>query len=169
MIAIREYVAADRAAVAMVHEAAFDGVGEADLVEALHACGAALVSLVAVRDEAVVGHVLFSRLDLMLDDRSVSAAALAPVGVTPSLQARGIGSALIHAGLEDLRRDGVAAVLVLGEPAYYGRFGFEPALAARIACPYAGPYLMGLELVPGTLRDATRGRAVYAAPFAALE
>ena len=168
MTEIREYASGDRAAVRSVHEAAFDGDAEARLVEALHDAGDALCSLVAVRDGAVVGHVLFSRLALVLDDAPVPAAALAPVAVEPALQLRGIGAALIRAGLDDLRRDGVAVVLVLGDPAYYARFGFDVALAAPVACPYAGPYLQGLELQPGALRTARRGRAIYAAPFAAL-
>ncbi len=66
-----------------------------------------------------------------------------------------------------MAEQGYPAVVVLGEPAFYSRFGFRPELAAAIDSPYSGPYLMALELQPGALDDV-RGKAHYAPPFARL-
>jgi putative acetyltransferase len=95
------------------------------------------------------------------------ALGLAPVSVTPDRQRSGIGSLLIRTALERATREGWNAVIVLGDPAYYTRFGFDAALASGFESPYAGPYLMALPL-KGSLA-VTSGRIDYAAAFAALE
>jgi putative acetyltransferase len=157
-VTIRPERPEDLPAVDRLRRAAFGGDAEARLVDALRGDGAVL-SLVADED-GVVGHLMFSRLEM----DGVRAAALAPVAVAPARQRRGTGSALIRDGLRRLREAGWEAVVVLGEPAYYARFGFVPA--PTIACPYSGPYLQGVELIPGAL--AVPRTAVYAAPFARL-
>lgn len=167
MISIRPYAAADAAAVHALHSAAFPGPGETQLVTALHAGGYAPISLVAVQDGALVGHVVFSRLHMMIDGRFVAALALAPVAVQPALQKQGIGSALIRAGHQKARDENWEALVVLGEPAYYRRFGYDASVLAHIASPYAGEYLMGLELVPGVLAG-DEGEMSYAPPFQEL-
>ena len=118
------------------------GEAEAALVEALRADGDVVAELAALRDGEVVGHVLFSRAV------PGSIAALAPAAVRTDLQGQGIGGALIRAGLAACAAQGIEAVVVLGDPAYYGRFGFAPA---RVSSPYAGPHFQALELVPGAL------------------
>ena len=165
--AIREETAADRVVVRAVVRAAFGGEAEADLVERLHADGDATVALVAERAGNVVGHVLFSRLPIELGQRIVPAAALAPLAVAPEWQRQGIGAALVREGLALCRDRGVAAVVVLGDSAYYGRFGFRAGTTAGLQTPWSGPHLMALELIPGSL-SGDSGIAHYAAAFSAL-
>jgi putative acetyltransferase len=153
----------DIAAIRAVEEAAFARSDEADLVDALRASGEAELSLVAVEREHVVGHVMFSRMEAPF-----RALGLGPVAVRPDRQGQGIGGGLIREGLLRAQDEDWQAVFVLGEPAYYRRFGFDPALAAGFRSPYAGPYLMALPL--GATDLPTRsGRVDYAPAFAALE
>jgi len=91
---------------------------------------------------------------------------LAPVAVLPGRRRAGIGSALIREGLKRARRQGHEAVFVLGDPAYYGRFGFRADLAQGFACAHAGPHFMALAL-RGALSTGS-GRVDYARAFDAL-
>ncbi|HWF01422.1 MAG TPA: N-acetyltransferase [Caulobacteraceae bacterium] len=146
---IRSATPEDVAAVRDVVTAAFGQADEADLVEALARDGDAVVSLVAVAGGEVAGHVMLSRMAAPF-----RALALAPVSVAPGSQNRGIGQALARAALARARQDGWDAVFVLGDPAYYRRFGFDPATAAPFASPYAGEHFMALAL-RGTLPVAS--------------
>lgn len=156
----------DAHAVRDVVQRAFGRPHEADLVEQLCAAGAVTLALVAiVRDERdceeVAGHVLFSPVTI---DRTrelsgavarptASAVGLAPLSVRPERQRAGIGAALVHAGLAALRAAGAQAVVVLGWPAYYPRFGFVPAarFGLRWEHPCSEGSFMALELQPGAL------------------
>jgi putative acetyltransferase len=158
---IRDERPEDAAAIRALLEAAFGGPAEADLVARLREDGDVVLALVAEDAGRIVGHVLLSRLTAPFP-----ALALAPVAVLPARQRRGIGGRLIRAALERATAAGWQAVLVVGEPAYYRRFGFDPALARGLACPYAGPYLMALAL-QGELA-ATTGDIAYPPAFAAL-
>jgi putative acetyltransferase len=91
---------------------------------------------------------------------------LAPVAVLPERQRQGVGSALVEAGLAEARAAGIDIVFLLGEPEYYGRFGFEPLVAQPFASPYAGPYFQALVLSDIALPAS--GSADYAPAFAAL-
>lgn len=153
----------DIAAIREVHTEAFGQTAEAQLVDRLRDDGDAIASLVIERGGNIVGHVLFSQLRIVAPDRGIKAAALAPVGVRPPFQRQGLGSKLIHAGLQRCRELGIEAVVVLGHPAYYPRFGFSAALARGLAGPYSGPAFMALELVPKCLADG--GTVHYAAAF----
>ena len=95
---------------------------EGEIIDALRAAGALSTSLVA-DESGIVGHVAFSRV--LIDGHDPNWYGLGPVAVTPEQQGRGIGSALIREGLERLRQQGAGGVVVLGDPAFYGRFGFE--------------------------------------------
>jgi putative acetyltransferase len=122
-----------------------------------------VLSLVA--DECgIVGHVVFSRLSL--PDANLRATALGPVGVRPERQRKGIGSALVDEGLSRLTEAGEDLVIVLGEAAFYERFGFSRAAAARLRTPYDGPHLLAKALSERGCR--AEGEARYAAAFAAL-
>jgi putative acetyltransferase len=155
----------DRDDVRAVLCAAFRGDLEAELVERLWADGDALVSLVAAEGHGtVVGHVLFSPLAIETQARRPTAAALAPLAVAPGRQRRGIGAALVLAGLEACRAKGIEAVVVVGDPAYYRRFGFSVAAAAALASPFAGEHCMALALAPG-LPERLEGRLRYARAF----
>lgn len=142
---------------------AFPTRAESDLVDQLRGDGDIVFSLVAVAEGAVVGHVVFSRM------RSPEGAlGLAPVAVLTEHRRNGIAAALIREGLARAKAGGWSRAFVLGEPAYYGRFGFDPALAEGFASPYAGPHLMGLELRLGALRRRS-GPLEYPKAFAALD
>lgn len=164
---IRTAEPGDAAAIRAVHLAAFPGPDEADLVERLEQDGDVVLSLVAVEQDRVVGHVLISRVTAEGDGRSYRAVGLAPVAVLPQRQTAGIGSRLIRDSLERLGNQGEELVFLVGEPAYYRRFGFAAETAAQFASPYAGPYFMALAL--GDIDIPAAGRADYAPAFAGLE
>ncbi len=158
----------DEAAIRAVHISAFPTADEADLVEALGREGDAIISLVAVRGGEIIGHVLLSRMAVSGDGRGYRALGLAPLAVRPGARREGVGSALVRAALQRTAETGEQLVFVLGDPAYYGRFGFSLADAAPFASPYAGPHFMALRL-----RDhvplPSAGKADYAPAFAALD
>jgi putative acetyltransferase len=132
-----------------VEAAAFGREDEALLVEAVRAEGATLVELVAEEEGQIVGHILFSRMTCQPVKRI---AGLAPVAVLPDAQRRGWGQVLCRAGIDELRRMGAEAVVVLGHVHYYPRFGFSREAARLIASPYAHlEGFMAMELVPGAL------------------
>ena len=151
----------DRGAVRSLICAAFASAAEAELVEALDRAGDTQLSLVAEAGEQVVGHVLFSRMAAPF-----AALALAPLSVAPGHQRQGIGSALVREALARAAQARWDAVFVLGEVAYYERFGFDAALAAGFSSPYAGPHFMALALAD--VLPAPSGALVHAPAFAAL-
>jgi putative acetyltransferase len=126
-------------------------------VDALRQDAAGVMSLVAEDAGEIVGHVMLSALDAPMP-----ALALAPLAVVPARQRTGIGTRLVETALSIARERGWAAVVVLGDPAYYCRFGFTPEAARGFACKYAGAHLMMKALdvpVPSS------GRLVYPAAF----
>jgi len=155
----------DRDAVRAVNEAAFGRSAEARLVAVLRAQADPLVSLVAESEGAIVGHIMFSPV-VLPEHPERRVMGLAPLAVAPGQQHRGIGSALVMAGLERCRGLGAGAVVVLGEPGYYRRFGFSPAGGFGIACEYDVPpeAFMAVEVEPGHLRGAS-GKARYHPAF----
>lgn len=127
----------DNAAIHRVHLAAFGRPDEADLVDNLRANGKLTLSFVAVVDGEVLGHIAFSPVRIVEDERSVAALGLAPVGVLPEYQSRGIGSTLIRTALQECQRSGHSVVILLGHPEYYPRFGFVPGSVHGVR--YAAP------------------------------
>ncbi len=156
---IRDETPADVDAIRIVVAAAFPGPEEASLVDQLRADGDVVCSLAAVEDDRVVGHILFSPMKAPF-----RALALGPIAVMPDRQRRGIGGRLIEAGLARADAGGWDAVFVLGDPTFYGRFGFSVALAAGFSSPYAGPHLMALPL-GGNPLPARSGSIEYAPAF----
>jgi putative acetyltransferase len=140
-VLVREASGRDLANVLAVERAAFDRDDEPDLVQALLGDPGArpVLSLVAISGDEPVGHILFTRADVICAGQEVSARLLAPLAVVPGLQGRGIGARLIEEGLRRLRADGVDLVFVLGYPDYYGRHGFTPAGARGFEAPYPIP------------------------------
>jgi len=164
----RPEMPADLAAVRRVHEAAFPTPAEARLVDQLRAQGRALVSLVAEPAGEVVGHILFSPIEVEGVPLSHLALGLAPVAVLPAFQRQGVGSRLVRAGLEACRVLGCGFVVVLGEPGYYGRFGFERAGRLGLRNEYgADDAFRVIELSPGSIPPAG-GLVKYAPEFARL-
>ena len=162
---IREESTEDVQAIREVNRLAFGQDAEGRLVERLRDEGYARVSLVAEVDGHIVGHILFSDLPVMTDDETIPAVALAPMAVVPDHQRRGIGSALVRAGLDACKQRGYRLAIVLGHRAFYPRFGFSSALARQIDAPYGGEDFMAIELEPGALAGV-RGRVTYPPPFA---
>ena len=146
---IRRAIPTDVEAIKTLYHAAF-AAEESELVAqcALTMLGAAGThcSLVAVQDEAIVGHVAFSELVSVADNNCV-ASILAPLAVHPQQQGAGIGSALVAAGFRHIRAAEVNLVFVYGDPAYYGRFGFTQLLAQGFAFPYPLQYPDGMQAI----------------------
>ena len=141
---------------------AFDGrTEEAELVDALRRDGDLVLSLVARHEGKLVGHVAFSRVVIDAVDGMVGGVALAPVGVDPRHQSAGVGSVLIETGIEMLSNESV--FLVVGDPAYYTRFGFSVAVGERYPSVYSGPHFMAL--VTGATTVAPNGPVTYAQSF----
>lgn len=134
-IEIRESLPADMEALERLYPAAFPDEDLLPLLRELLSEEAGVLSLVALRDGEVVGHIAFTMCGI--DGRDEKVNLLAPLAVSPRLHRRGIGSALVKDGVNRLKREGVVMLYVLGDPAYYGRFGFEPD--ASVAPPYDIP------------------------------
>jgi putative acetyltransferase len=143
-IEIREEQHGDLAAIRDVNRRAFGQDQEADIVDALRSGGAALLSLVAVLDGRVVGHIMYSPASI---GGKVEGAALGPMAVLPECQRQGIGSALVSTGNEKIRKDGWPFIIVLGHPEYYPRFGFSPASTRGIGCEWEVPDNVFMVLV----------------------
>jgi putative acetyltransferase len=162
---IREERPGDAPRIHEVVAAAFAGAEhasgrEAELVDALRAAGALVLSLVAELDGAIGGHIAFSAVAI---GDAGGWLGLGPLAVAPEQQRRGIGAALVHAGLERLRARGARGCVLVGEPAYYGRFGF----AAFPALTYAGvppEYVLALPFTD----ERPTGEAVYHPAFSAF-
>jgi putative acetyltransferase len=163
-VKIRRRVPADDDAIRHLNDAAFGGPAESKLIADLRAAGLADIELVALADGDVAGHILFSALSVRSDGRAVDALALAPMAVRPDRQRAGIGTALVRAGLEVARSGKWRAVIVLGHPSYYPRFGFSAERARRLKAPFRGDSFMALELVPGAL-DGRDVKVLYPPPF----
>lgn len=139
---------------------------EAAIVDGLRAVGALTLSLVAVAGDAgptaILGHVAFS--PVTIDGADCGWFGLGPVSVRPDRQRGGIGSGLIREGLRRLRAMGAGGCVVLGDPAYYGRFGFaaDPALVLEGVPP---EYFMRL----GFGAEAPAGAVRYHAAFGGVE
>ncbi len=142
----------DQFAVHAVNAAAFDTLAEAELVDALRSQAAPIVSLVAESDGLIVGHILFSPVTLS-GHPGIAIMGLAPMAVAPGHQRSGIGSALIYAGIEACKKIDVAAIIVLGHPDYYPKFGFVPSTQFGIVSEYDVPddVFMAMELSKGSL------------------
>lgn len=155
----------DWAAVQAVYESAFDTLTEARLVAALREQAQPVVSLVAEDGGSVVGHIMFSPV-VLAGHPELKMTGLAPMGVAPRQQRRGIRSALGRAGLEQCERLRFGAVVVLGHRGYYPRFGFSPAAHFGIRCEYEAPEgaFMVVEFQPGFLQGFS-GTVKYHAAF----
>ena len=162
---IRDERAGDEDAIRRVHREAFGGHMEARLVDLLRDRGKAIVSLVAVEAGDVVGHVLFSPVNVD-GPEAARALGLAPVGVLPAFQGCGIGSSLIREGLSRCVSASYDFVVLVGAPAYYARFGFQAGRPLGLDNEYGvNDEFMVLELRKGTL-GGVRGLVRYAREFA---
>jgi len=138
---IREENAADFKNIRAMHLRAFEEDSPGALVDDLRNSKHSVISLVCEEAGEIVGHVLFSRIEAPF-----RALTMAPVGVCPRFQKSGIGSRLIQKGLELASQQEWQVVFVLGDPAYYERFGFTADAAKDYTSPYRGPANMALHL-----------------------
>ena len=162
---IRAEKECDRDPVREVNISAFETLSEADLVDALRQQVHPTVSLVAEENGEVVGHIMFSPVSLS-GHPDLKVMGLAPMAVKPSHQKKGVGSALVRAGLDQCRRLGFVAAVVLGHPQYYPRFGFSPSSRFGIDSEYDVPeeVFMAIELRPDAL-SGKRGKVRYHSAF----
>ena len=165
---VRAEKESDREAVFTLHASAFETSAEARLVDALREQAQPIVSLVAEDKGIVHGHIMFSPVSLSGNTDS-KMMGLAPMAVALESQRKGIGSALVRAGLDECRQLGIAAVVVLGYPDYYVRFGFVSSRRFGIESEYDVPedVFMALELRPGSLTGKA-GTIAYHGAFSDL-
>lgn len=145
-------------------QASFPGFEEAILVDRLRSDGDIVLSLVAEDQGVVIGYIAFSRLMVEGGETAFRAVALAPLAVYPEYQQQGIATRLVQEGHACLAAIGETLSVVVGEPHFYGRFGYSNRRVANFASEYQSPYLMALSFGAAP----SEGRLVYAPAFAAL-
>ena len=163
MITYRPERDGDESAIHAVHATCFPTADEASLVDALRAAGRLSISLVACSDDLIVGHVAFSPVSL---DGAQAGLGLAPVAVLEAHCRQGIADRLIREGLSLCQQAGAGFVVVLGDPAYYGRFGFEPASTFNLQDEYAGGDAFQVLTLHAQALPESGGLVRYAQEFA---
>lgn len=166
MIEIRAEKPEDIAAVRDIHQQAFQpSSNEARLVELLRQANKAPISLVALAEGRLIGHVLFSPVTFAPAQPAVHGLGLAPIGVLPEFQRKGIGSKLIAQGFQECKRSNYDLVVVLGDSHFYSRFGFSRAKDYQLENEYnADEEFRVLELQPGALQGI-KGLVKYQPEF----
>jgi putative acetyltransferase len=165
VIEIREEHPGDLEAIRAVNRQAFDQEQEGRIVDTLRERGAVLLSLVAVADGEVVGHLLFSPASI----GSLQGAALGPMAVVPAYQRQGIGSPLVVRGLQWLQAHGCPAVVIIGHPGFYPRFGFEAATVFGLACDWDVPAdVFMVKVLNAADAGHVCGRVSYRGEFASV-
>ncbi len=139
MIKIREEQPEDVKKIRELNIHAFGQNQEADIVDNLRKNCPDIISLVAIMEDQVVGHILFSPVIIQSGEKTLKGMGLAPMAVLPEYQRQGIGSTLVYAGIEELKKRNCPFVIVLGHEEYYPRFGFERASAHGIKCEWEVP------------------------------
>jgi putative acetyltransferase len=138
MITIRPERPDDIAAVHAINETAFGEPTEATIVDSLRDACPDAVSLVAVEDDRILGHIFFSPVFVSGGHEGPQGMGLAPMAVLPERQRQGIGSMLVRAGIDAMRERNCPFIIVLGHPEYYPRFGFAPASHHGLSCQWDG-------------------------------
>jgi putative acetyltransferase len=159
---IRAEQPGDEAAIRTVHDAAFSSPLEGQLVGDLRRAGRLTISRVAVDGERIIGHIAFSPVTI---GQSSVGLGLAPLAVRPEFQRQMIGSILVLDGLGECTAIGAGFVVVLGSPAYYGKFGFKPAADWQLFDEFqGGEAFQAQELIPSAI-PAGGGLVRYAPEF----
>jgi putative acetyltransferase len=165
-IEVREERPADIQRIRELNLLAFGQPEEADIVDRLrHNCGD-ILSMVALKDNTVVGHLLFSPIVIEGDSGALQGMALGPMAVLPEFQRQGVGSELMTTGISQMKKRGCPFLILIGHPEYYPRFGFLPARGLGIECEWEVPdeAFMMLVLDEATMNGVT-GTAKYRPEF----
>jgi putative acetyltransferase len=166
MVKIRPELPEDIEAIYNLNKKAFEQIAEADLINKLRTSGALTLSLVAIKNNEVIGHIAFSPVTIESERATVNAIGLGPMAVLPEHQRKGIGSQLVEVGLNKIQQLGYEIVVVLGHPDYYSRFGFIPAKKYGIQWEHEAPEeaFMIKELHKGALKEIS-GTVKYRPEF----
>lgn len=162
---IRTEIGVDAAGIDSLLRRCFATAAEAELVQQLREDGLLTLGVVATDDEGqVLGYAAFSPVTLQGEDKQW--VGLAPLAVDESVRGKGIGKQLVYEGLDTLNEFGYAAVVVLGDPAFYGRFGFEPAARHHLHCQWPGSEAaFQLYKLADDAFVGVEGQIAFAAPF----
>jgi putative acetyltransferase len=155
-IHVRPEQPGDVAAITRVNDEAFGQSDESRIIEAIRSARRPAISLVATDGLAVVGHILFTPMIVESAEPVEGLMGLGPMAVSPSRQRQGIGSRLVREGLRACAQAGCRAVVVVGHPEFYPRFGFRPASTYGLRCEFTVPdeVFMATELMPGAFGGA---------------
>jgi putative acetyltransferase len=169
-ITLRPETSKDYQDITRVNDSAFGQKNEEVIIESLRKNKNFIpeLSIVAEKDEMIIGHILFFPIHIKSKDKSHESISLAPMAVLPEYQNQGIGGKLVRYGLEKCREKGFKSVIVLGHPQYYPRFGFEKGSKWDIRPPFEAPdeAFMAMELVEGGLKGVS-GVAEYPDEYSA--
>ncbi|NDJ20623.1 GNAT family N-acetyltransferase [Nostoc sp. B(2019)] len=159
----------DYPAIAEVNTLAFGQENEAKLVEEIRHSDRYIseLSLIAEVEGIVVGHILFSYIDLV-GEETLQVLGLAPLAVSPQFQRQGIGSKLVEAGLERANVRGEPMVIVLGHPHFYPRFGFKPSVDYQVKSPFPVPKDVFMVKPLQNYQEKYQGKVVYPPAFHGL-
>jgi len=163
---IRCETPADYLAISQINNLAFGRENEAQLIAEIRRSNFYIpeLSLVAEVDNIVVGHILFSYIELVSEEK-LQVLGLAPIAVHPQFQKQGIGSALIKAGLTKAETRGESLVIVLGDPQFYSRFGFVPSTTHEIASSFPVPDEFFMVKPLKNYQTKYRGKVIYPPAF----
>jgi len=156
---IRNEQSEDREGIFIVHEAAFGRRKEAEIVNKLRESQAYVpdLSFVAIINDQIVGHILFTRVNISNELKTFKSLSLSPMAVMPAYQQKGIGHMLVREGLIKAKNLGFRSVIVLGHENFYPRFGFEPASRWNIKAPFevSDKAFLAIELLPNGLKNVS--------------
>ena len=141
---IRKSVESERKEILNIHNQAFGEDKDPEIAKLVDdllndITATPILSLVAIENERVIGHILYTKATITQTELAISAQILAPLAIHPDEQKKGIGEKLINEGIRQLRDHGTELVFVLGHPGYYPRCGFSPAGEKGFEAPYPIP------------------------------